>query len=419
MKFFLSDLHIGCGDALEDFVFYEAETPPTDAAIEKSESEIAHGMERMHKAFSEFVDFALEKSGEGGSPPELIFLGDTFDLLQVLPEERTNPEKIDLIASAHKPFFKALTRFHKKGGDIVFVLGNHDHDLLYPLLLDALKKYLPFINSNADGKPLLYYHCPDAQIYAEHGNQFDTLNAFEHPADPEELPFGSELVLHLVNPFEATHPIIDNLGVREALWFALRNLPEILSMAQSKELLLAEAVAGLSSENRLRHVAYFLLHQIMPTSDSSIFALLWRLLVANESLLRKDSKNRRKRRGILYTFRSIGRNPLRIFQEFLTDRLADAAAKITVGKTALAIGKPRPVPRIVLFGHTHRARTKRLGGGRVYVNTGSWRMRAIPYGRFSLRLEQPLDYAIAHRTKRGTWSVRRSHWRDNLRTNAE
>ena len=122
MKFFLSDLHLGCGDALEDFVLY-----PVRAGNKKSPDVVARGMKRMHKAFAKFIDFALDKSRSDGSPAHLIFLGDTFDLLQVLPQERTNPKKIDIIASAHRPFFDALTHFHKKGGSVHLICGNHDY----------------------------------------------------------------------------------------------------------------------------------------------------------------------------------------------------------------------------------------------------------------------------------------------------
>ena len=80
MKFFISDLHLGCGDALEDFCLWDQ----GGIATEKKADCIAEGMKRMHKAFSEFIDHIIRKGKEGDAPPELIFLGDTFDLLQVL-----------------------------------------------------------------------------------------------------------------------------------------------------------------------------------------------------------------------------------------------------------------------------------------------------------------------------------------------
>jgi len=413
MKIFLSDLHLGCGDALEDFVFWNGEAP------QKTKSAIATRMARMHEAFSDFLQHLLSQAEKRAIAPELIFLGDTFDLLQVLPEDRANPEKIALIESAHRPFFEALSAFHEKGGAVSFVLGNHDHDLLQPPLFAALKKYLPFINAPTSGAPMLFYHDPASGIYAEHGNQWDTLNAYENPADPAEWPFGSELVLRLVNPFEKTYPVIDNLGVREALWFALTRLTEIISLSQKKDMLLESPLKGLPRDKRLKHLAYFLLHQILPGHGDSVLTLLWKILASNEQILRQDANAKRRLEGILFTFRTIGRNPLRIFQEFLTDRLLDAARKIASGCVKETIGHPSPPPRFILFGHSHRAGLRRLGENKTYINTGSWRMRAVPHGRFSLRFDQTLDYALITRTKKGAWTASRHEWSRQGRENVK
>jgi UDP-2,3-diacylglucosamine pyrophosphatase LpxH len=407
MKIFISDLHLGCGDPLEDFVLWEKEELP----LEKTPKFLRSGINRMHEFFSDFLEECIRRGSDDHSRLELIFLGDTFDLLQVLPEERRNPEKVNLIAESHQPFFKALRRFHDdKGGDVTFILGNHDHDLLYPELWDTLIKHVPFANHPFGGKPLLFYHDPEAGIYAEHGNQYDTLNAFENPSDPEEWPFGSELVLRLVNPLERSYPIIDNLGVRECLWYAIRHVPEVLSKAQRKDLLLAEALNTLSRENRLQHLAYFLLHQLMPTSGASVFQVLWRLLQRNEELLRDGQSRRRHLKGLLYTFKCMGRNPLRIFQEFLSDRLREAAFKMAKGKGRGGMGNPKPAPKFILLGHAHRPCVKKTAGDSLYVNTGSWKMRAVPYRRLSFQLQQTLDYALAYRTKQGRWQIRLYSW---------
>lgn len=410
MKFFISDLHLGCGDALDDFILRTQSSGDPD--LKKKFPEEAKA---MHRAFSRFADYIVSESASCRSNPELVFLGDSFDLLQALPEKRCAPEKIELIYSAHKEFFHALHHLRKNGVKITFILGNHDHDLLYPEMFSALKKALPFANEEFGGEPRLSYSFPDARLYAEHGNQFDFLNSFRDPYDPDEWPFGSELIYRFINPFEHTCPMIDNFGVREALWYALRHSPEIISAAQKKELMLYEAVLSLSKENRLKHLAWFLMHQLIPTHDSSVFKLLWRLLAANERLLRSASARRNTAKGILYTFRNIGRNPLRVFQNLLMDRLSGAAAEIMKGETESAIGAPPEETKYVLFGHTHRPLTKRPEKGKKYVNTGSWRLRAVPWKRFSFRLEQTLDFAVAYRNSRGEWKLKRKSWRDMMK----
>jgi len=415
MKIFISDLHLGCGDQLEDFVFWEKKALP----VEKSLKFLSSGINLMHEIFSDFIEEIIHKGGDGNPPLELIFLGDTFDLLQVLPEERKNPEKIHLIARSHQSFFESLRRFHDKGGDATFILGNHDHDLLHPEIWDVLIQHVPFANQRYGGKPLLFYHDPEAGIYAEHGNQYDTLNAFKNPADPEEWPFGSELVLRLVNPLERSYPIIDNLGAQECLWYAIRHIPEVLSKTQRKDLLLTEALDTLSRENRLQHLAYFLLHQLMPTGGASVFQILWRLLQMNEELLRDSGTRKRPLKGLLYTFQCMGRNPLRIFQEFLRDRLLEAAFKMARAKGKGGIGNPKPAPKFILLGHAHRPCAKRMQQGSLYINTGSWKMRAVPYRRLSFQLQQTLDYALAFRTKQGRWHAQLFSWDEERRSPKE
>lgn len=410
MKVFLSDLHLGCGDELEDFILWDKKDMP----LVKNDRDIHQGILEIHKAFSQFIDYVLNLGKKCGVKPEIVFLGDTFDLLQVLPEQRTNPQKIDLIAKVHKSFFESLIRFHENGGSVRLIVGNHDHDLLYPVLFDRLLSYLPFLNNISGGKPSLYYHDPEAGIYAEHGNQFDVLNAFNKPFDPDEWPIGSELLLQLVNPLERLCPVIDNLSVRESLWFAVRHIPRILTMAHRKDLLLLKAVEEISRENRLKHLAYFLIHQIMPGSDASILNMLWKLLYANEEILRKAAAPKHFLRGILYTFATVGRNPLRIFQELLFDRLTDAARKIVRGEKKASIGKPSQPPDFVIFGHTHRPCGKRVAPGRRYINTGSWKMKAVPRGRLSIRVEQTLDFALAYQTKKKKWRISVNSWAEQM-----
>ena len=402
MKIFISDLHLGCGDSLEDFALWEKAQPP-----QKTQEALIAAMARMHTPFADFIINKIwQTEYAGGAPPELILLGDIFDLLQVLPAERFNPEKIHLIRKAHAPVFEALAECHKKGGAVSYVLGNHDHDMLHPAMFETLKSYLPFLNERSGGAPMLFYHAPQAALYAEHGNQFDVLNAFEDPAALDVLPTGSELTLRLINPLEKNYPAIDNLDAREALWFALTRLPALVSPACQKELLLADEVDGISRGKRLKHLAYFILHQFLPGNQDSLLTALWQLLAENERLIRRGVSPAKRKSGILYTFRSLGRNPLRIFQELLTDRMAGAAKKICGGDVGITIGKPAPAPRLVVFGHTHRPCLKRFKGGGIYANTGTWRMRAIPYGRLDLRYEQTLDYVVAKPLKEGDgWTL--------------
>jgi UDP-2,3-diacylglucosamine pyrophosphatase LpxH len=121
---FVSDMHWGCGDALEDF------PPVNETAFEK---------------------FMKGMSGEfDREEGDLVLLGDTLDLWQVTTEKEQqakNSEDIDYsvkpaaevkrvkrIADAHKPTFPALAQFLRHDPSrrrIVCVPGNHDHALVH------------------------------------------------------------------------------------------------------------------------------------------------------------------------------------------------------------------------------------------------------------------------------------------------
>jgi UDP-2,3-diacylglucosamine pyrophosphatase LpxH len=417
MKYFISDLHLGCGDSLDDFILQ-------DTSISrhlKSPEYIKSGIKRMHMAFSSFIDYILSCSGtentSSGSneKPELVLLGDTFDLLQVLPEDRFNPEKIHLIARIHDVFFSSLKKFHKEGGRIVIIPGNHDHDLLHPALFKALNEHLPFLSREFNSELPLYYHSTEPEIYAEHGNQFDLMNAFQNPHNPEEWPFGSELVLRLVNPLERKYPIMDNMGIREALWYALHFLPETVSKKNRKSLGLDEAIEHPAREIRLKHLAWYMVHRMIPECRSDFFSSLWQILLDNEKVIMNNASFSDKFKGALFTFRKIGRNPFRIFQEIQTDHLHEAAKEIINGNSSIAIGNPATSPDIVILGHSHRPCRKRMSKGKYYINTGSWRMRLLPFRRFSYRIEQPLDYVKCYRNTKGKWSVRLCQWQNNFK----
>jgi UDP-2,3-diacylglucosamine pyrophosphatase LpxH len=106
----------------------------------------------------------------------------------------------------------------------------------------------------------------------------------------------------------------------------------------------------------------------------------------------------------------VGRNPLRIFQELLIDRLSNAAQRIVHGEKKTAIGNIEKPPDFVIFGHTHKPCVKRITSGRRYINTGSWKMRAAPKGRLSVRVEQRLDFALFYRIKNKKWGAEVNSW---------
>ena len=170
----VSDLHIGSDPELDDFA-----------------------------SDNEFEDFVARiESNHKGSPTELVLLGDTFDLWQIVPSsdkiaekateidldlsEEGEGEKLHLAARQHPKVFDALRGFLQ--GDpklrrLVIVPGNHDHSLVEAYVQQELRSLLganiPCVYPALQFSPS--YDDTALGIYGEHGNQYDRAkNFYEH-----------------------------------------------------------------------------------------------------------------------------------------------------------------------------------------------------------------------------------------------
>lgn len=117
---------------------------------------------------------------------DLVLNGDTFDFLKCPyinnKEIKTYPRhitedislaKLKLIYKAHHQVFNAWKKFvRKKGNNIFFIFGNHDHDLFFKEVQHEIKKLLGMNHKNVFFK--MFYN--ENKIYAEHGHQYDFLN---------------------------------------------------------------------------------------------------------------------------------------------------------------------------------------------------------------------------------------------------
>ncbi|MEK6950457.1 MAG: hypothetical protein AABX13_01915 [Nanoarchaeota archaeon] len=126
------------------------------------------------------------------SAVDLVLNGDTFDFLKcpsqlnptVYPRHITaevSLAKLQLIHAAHKPVFSALKTFAAQDDKrVIFILGNHDHDLIYPAVQKEIQRLLGNnLSGNKDNNEgnIIFpgLHHQDAGIYVEHGQQYDFL----------------------------------------------------------------------------------------------------------------------------------------------------------------------------------------------------------------------------------------------------
>ncbi len=179
--------------------------------------------------------------GDSGHPIDIVFNGDTFDFLKcpyLVNDHRYYPRhitedislaKLKMIYEAHKNVFLALRVFlKKKEHHAYFVLGNHDHDLMYPAVQEEIRALLQ--NSAQVHFPGLKYSY--AGIYAEHGQQYDFLNkiSFKH----WYLTYNGKRILNipwlsygLISKFmfmKEKHPFMERVFPRPALFKRYRNL---------------------------------------------------------------------------------------------------------------------------------------------------------------------------------------------------
>lgn len=400
MKIFISDLHLGCGDERDDFLFLGN---GTDEAEIQNKSVRRQAFARMHQLFEKFIEYILRLAEEKkcSQPPELILLGDIFDLLQIEPveEEFRQPSRLQRIYDAHTPFFSALNHFAENGGKITFVIGNHDHELVDKKMFKLLRQLLPCVNKHHKGKPLFAYADEEWGIYAEHGNQLDPVNRFNNFKDPDELPVGSIVVIKLVNPFEPKCPLFDNIqGTYETLWYAASKLPELVApelLNQSREYL--KMNKGITA-TFINHLLYILVSRNVLHIKPEYLPLIGEAVMVAESLIRKFS--RKKKTSPRYL------NHLRILSEATQSSILSQAERILAYPRRATLLKETPKKlNVLIFGHTHQPLTLRTESG-VYANSGCWRPRAIALYRKVFRLRQTLNFVTVSKTSTGNIQLR-------------
>lgn len=154
-----------------------------------------------------------------------------------LPTPQRSADKLESIYNGHPLFFRALAWFVGQGHRVVFLRGNHDIDLYWPQVQARLRTYIAREYRAAYGlekdhplpegleericfEPGWFLYRRGA-FYAEHGAQYEALNAVPDPIRPVlqpgggpllNLPVGSLGVICFHNHLEDRFPEWENLG---------------------------------------------------------------------------------------------------------------------------------------------------------------------------------------------------------------
>ena len=117
------------------------------------------------------------------------------------PSEAKSVWKLELILEQHPVFVAALAEFLGLGHRVVYVLGNHDHELhwasVQAVLVRALHSHAAREGLSCPEDPIRFepwfYYDPDG-LYVEHGHQYDIYSSFPHILCPTAQLDGEEIL---------------------------------------------------------------------------------------------------------------------------------------------------------------------------------------------------------------------------------
>ena len=207
-----------------------------------------------------FIDDAFERflshvRGAAGGPVELVLNGDIFDFdpVTALPEEpefrvsmlerlrglRAEEDKslfkIRLVLRHHPVFVRAVREFLITGNTVVFVIGNHDLELHWPSVQDAIRGALDLPVAVDDRLRFCeWFYVSGEDTLVQHGNQFDAYCLCSDPIHPTvrfrspprvRLPFGDLAGRLMLNGMGMFNPYVEESflgGLRDYLVFFYR-----------------------------------------------------------------------------------------------------------------------------------------------------------------------------------------------------
>jgi hypothetical protein len=186
---------------------------------------------------------AYNESGWASRPVDLVFNGDTFDLLKTpidgqfthIVDSGVATEKMRRIIAAHPVFFSALRAFlrHRQAARrVFFTVGNHDFELLFPEVRQLIREA---VGPGAENLHFPGFSIDIGDVHIEHGSQADPLFRLE-PATPFiewngrpilNLPWGAVALLDVAMPLHAVLYPCDRARPRQSI---LTMLPEVRTL---------------------------------------------------------------------------------------------------------------------------------------------------------------------------------------------
>lgn len=208
----------------------------------------------IDESFARWLDRIVEQA-EG--PIELVLDGDIFDFDAVTslpdspdfgiswlerkrgldPEESKSRYKMEVIARDHAVWFDALRRFLLRDNRLVFVIGNHDLELHWPAVRQAVCRALELADEQQDRVRFCeWFYVSAGDTLIEHGNQYDAYCVCADPIWPTiqkhgrlqlRLPFGDLASRLMLNGMGLFNPHVESsfvMSFSEYLAFFFKHL---------------------------------------------------------------------------------------------------------------------------------------------------------------------------------------------------
>ena len=151
------------------------------------------------------------------------------------PQEEKSVFKIKQILKDHSIWVKALSDFLKEGHQVIFVIGNHDLELHFPKVQEAVcEALLCPAAEHSQIRFVEWFYISNSDTHIEHGNQYDPYCMAEDPIRPfiqnfnrieVRVPFGNLATRYLINGMGFFNPHLDSnyiMSPREYVKFFLK-----------------------------------------------------------------------------------------------------------------------------------------------------------------------------------------------------
>ena len=181
----------------------------------------------------------------GSDPAELVLNGDIFDFDSVMrlpkdpeihvswleskrglfSEEKKSRFKMEVILGDHVVWVNALRQFIQKGHSVVFIVGNHDVELHWPLVQKEILKTLRLSETEESRVRFCeWFYISNSDTTIEHGNQYDDYSVTKNPIHPlikkgkriqVRLPFGNIAGRYIMNGMGLFNPHVESSFLME------------------------------------------------------------------------------------------------------------------------------------------------------------------------------------------------------------